>query len=210
MNDVENRSKRPRRDLQWKRLGAELIVVFIGVYLAFLLDGVRSQWEEEQKRSRVLSALLRETRQSARDLELVEDAFETLSSSWLDEYENGEMPELRGFHFVYSSRHDVWEATLQSGILEIVDVGVVFSLSNHYAQMDFAAAQVEAFDRFVSEHIIPKLDEGNAEFYDPDTKELKLRYRWYAGHLMGIGQAISGARVSLEQVKKTLIEAGAS
>ena len=209
MNTKSNNENRSGRGLKFKRLVAELIVVFLGVYLAFFLDGVRNQWEEEQKRSRVLSALLQETRKSARDLELVENAFATLSSSWLDAYEKGEMPELRGFHFVYSSRHDVWEATLQSGILEIVDVGIIFDLSNHYAQMDFAAAQVEAFDRFVSEHIIPRLDEGNAEFYDPDTKELRLRYRWYAGHLMGIGQAISGARNSLEEVEKTLIEAGA-
>lgn len=204
MKDFED--DRRELNIRWRRLIAELVVVFIGVYCAFLLEGCREQWKQDQTRSRVLAALHQEVRQSIRDLEQIQQAYRDLTDPWLAAYKKGEMPEIREFHFVFAMRNDVWEATLESGVLEVVDIEIILTLSEQNAQMDYILEEVRAFDRFVMEHVIPNVDSGET-FYDREAKELRRRYRWYPGYLKSIGDAIDTGLGAVRKSERVLASA---
>ena len=104
---------------------------------------------------------------------------DSIVTKFKNEYEEGKMPKPSRFHFVIGIRTDIWGAVLKSGALELIDVKLVFQLSNYYSFIRFAAEECKNFDRLIQQYIIPNIDKNIEEFYNIKTKKFKGKYSWY-------------------------------
>ncbi|MCK4226508.1 hypothetical protein KAX29_06425 [candidate division WOR-3 bacterium] len=166
-----------RSNLVW--LIAELLVVFIGVYGAFIFDNYRTNKQDEYRKQQIYTALKEEFTFSSEGMKQVVPLLGGIVTEFKSEYEEGKMPKPRRFHFVIGIRTDIWEAVLQSGALELIDVKLVFQLSNYYSFIRFAAEECKNFDRLIQQYIIPNADKNIEEFYNIKTKKFNRKYLWY-------------------------------
>ncbi len=176
-----------RQRVGW--LVAELIVVFIGVSLAFLLDEYRANRVEDEKRRVVHNALFKQFSELSQGFDGSIPMINSIFARFLDAYEQGEMPMPRTFVLVVGKTQDMWDAALQVGGLEVMDVNLMFRIVQLYGTQTAASALLERFDRLSAEILVPNLDKGKDEFYDLQTRRLRKRYDWYPDYLQRI-QAI--------------------
>jgi hypothetical protein len=167
------------RGKQWTRLIAELVIIFIGVSAAFVLDNYQSERKENFRRQQIYAAFLEEFNTMSRVYTQVVPLIDSLTTTFISEYEQGKMPKLKRLHLAIGSQTDVWDAAIQSGALEILDVDLIFQLSSFYAFKGLVNDEFASFRRLTEQYILPNLDKGSEEFYDSRAKELKEQYRWY-------------------------------
>jgi len=158
---------------------AELLVVFIGVYAAFIFDNYRTNKQNEYRRQQIYTALKEEFTFSSEGMKQAAPLLDSIVTKIKNEYEEGKMSKPSRFHFVIGIRTDIWEAVLKSGALELIDVKLVFQLSNYYSFIRFAAEECKNFDRLIQQYIIPNTDKNIEEFYNIKTKKFKRKYSWY-------------------------------
>jgi hypothetical protein len=72
----------------------------------------------------------------------------------------------------------MWEATLQSGALELFDIPTVYSLSQFYNELNAGFEQLAQLRALSESVLIPNLERGSSEFYQADGT-LRPKYRWY-------------------------------
>ena len=158
---------------------AELLVVFIGVYAAFIFDNYRTNKQSEYRKQQIYTALKEEFTFSSEGMKQAAPLLDSIVTKIKNEYEEGKMSKPSRFHFVIGIRTDIWEAVLKSGALELIDVKLVFQLSNYYSFIRFAAEECKNFDRLIQQYIIPNTGKNIEEFYIIKTKKIKGKYSWY-------------------------------
>ncbi|MCK4420364.1 hypothetical protein KAW48_01105 [candidate division WOR-3 bacterium] len=158
---------------------AELLVVFIGVYAAFIFDSYRTNKQNEYRKQQIYTALKEEFTFTSEGMKQAVPLLDSIVTKLKNEYEEGKMPKPSRFHFVIGVRTDIWEAVLKSGALELIDAKLVFQLSNYYSFIRFAAEECKNFDRLIQQYIILNIDKNIGEFYNIKTKKFKGKYSWY-------------------------------
>ena len=175
----------------------ELIIVFVGVYAAFLLNAHQIHEQEQQRRQQILAYLEKEATGSAEKLKQVTLGYDQRMNAFLAQLARGEMPEVAPIAWAtnYNANETNW--ILQGGGLELLDIATIARLKEVDSTASTGLSTMAHYQQLSDELIVPHLGEGRSFFYDPATKQLRKEYASYPDILK------EGSRVLHELRKKT-------
>jgi hypothetical protein len=196
------RSRRTKRRLS--QLALELIVVFVGVYAA----SARSDYEEKRdaaKRQRQLqSALVREIRDITSNTRRVAEVLPRQLAQFDSAVASGKRPPLEPWIEAVRVQTHMWNATLQSGALDLFDVPTVYALSDFYNELNAGFEQLAQLRELSQSVLIPNLDKGPDEFFDADSGRLRSKYYWYRSGLQRLSTLAATITLKGDSLANTL------
>jgi hypothetical protein len=161
------------------RLAFELVVIFFGVYAASSVAKYEERRATVERRHQIRLALMREiegitmnTRRVARTLGVVTAGYDSAIAA-------GGTPPLQPVIDPVRVEAHMWEATLQSGGLDLLDVPTVYRLSEFYNNLNGGFEQLAQLRSLSESLLLPNLDRGPEEFYAPGGKGHRPKYQWY-------------------------------
>lgn len=190
---MTDRSEPARRALL-VRPALELVVVFIGVYAAFALSEYESRRDANERRHQLQAALVSEIRDIASNTRRVAEALPPLLARFDSAVAAGARPPLQPWIEPIRLQPHMWEATLQSGALDIFDVPTVYEISQFYNELNAGFEQLAQLRELSEAVLIPELGESSDEFYD-SANRLRPKYTWYRDGLGRLSQLASGITV---------------
>jgi hypothetical protein len=194
----------------WSRigwLGAEIAVVFIGVYLAFLLEGYRTDQQNEQVRQQIYSSLYTMFDGFSSDLEQAESFKNNVSEPFLEKYENGEMPRLKPLPFIGSGfSAGTWGAMLQAGGIDLLDSTFILQIEFFFSNARYVDRQVQNLNRLSNQYLLPNADADIGIFYNTETKKIRTQYAWYIEFMKYFPNAIENMEESSNKIVSMLKE----
>lgn len=181
----------------------ELIIVFIGVYAAFLLDDYKIQKRNENRRNQIYKSLYKEIDQGSKNMNITFRKLDRLVfTPYLESYEKNLMPTLKPLLIgsaSYSTRK--WEAILSTGGLEVLNLEMIEEMETYYFQINLLIEQMKKMEFLCIQQLLPNLDKDKSEFYNLKTKKLKDKYHWY---IQSLGSMQKKAREIMSENKKLL------
>ena len=161
------------------RLGLELLVVFIGVYAAFALSQSEAKREEAKRRDQLQDALVREIKDLTSNTRRVAQQLPIELAQFDSAVRVGGHPALQPWIEPVRVQTHMWEATLQSGALDLFDVPTVYRLSQFYNELNAGFEQLAQLRGLSESVLIPNLERGSSEFYERDGRTIRSKYQWY-------------------------------
>jgi hypothetical protein len=175
----------------------ELVIVFIGVYAAFILSAHQSHEQERQRREQILALLAKGVAATAASLNQTTAAYDRRMNDFLTQLAKGEMPEVTAISWATSYNPDERNWLLQAGGLELLEIETIVRLKELDAVARTGFATMAHYQQISDQLIVPHTGEGRAFFYDPATKQLRNDYAQYPEMLK------EGSRVLHELGEKT-------
>ena len=159
----------------------ELIIVFVGVYAAFLLDDFKTQKRNEKRRNQIYQSLYEEIFQGSSSMNTSFGMLDSLVfTPYLTSYDKGLMPTLKPL-FIGSANYSTrkWEAILSTGGIEILNLEMIEEMEEYYFQVHLLIEQMKKMESLCIQQLLPNLEKERTEFYNLQTKKLKEKYYWY-------------------------------
>ena len=184
----------------WATLGrraVELVIVFAGVYAAFLLNRLDTDRHDARRRAQIVGELEREVSENADELKGDLAGAAELIAGFDRQLAAGDMPHL-GITYTNSSYSDNDAATLlQAGGLDLFDMQTLALLRRvNVQERELVAATHNHFEACLT----MLANHHNEEFYDPATRQLRPQYEWYPvvlHNLLHLAQSLLAAEESL-------------
>jgi len=171
--------KRKTLSARLARWAAELVLVFIGVYAAFWLNGYQQHQQEANRRDQILASLERILRQGIESGKINAADEEQQAAEFQRPLEAGEMPPLHPFVFTTDYNPGDFAALLQAGGIELLDVETLTALRNDESVIRWGLSRMAHYQKLSDELIVPNLDQDISFFYDPTTRKLRKRFEMY-------------------------------
>src|SRR5215467_8177197 len=175
----------------------EVIIVFIGVYAAFVLSAHQIRKQDQQRRYQILIYLEKQATTSAEKLRQVTLSYDERMNAFLTQLASGEMPEISPISWAtnYNANETNW--ILHGGGLELLDIGTIAQLKEVDSAASTGLSTMAHYQQLSDQLIVPHLGEGRAFFYDPGTKQLRQEYALYPDIVK------EGSRVLHDLLEKT-------
>ena len=157
----------------------ELIIVFVGVYAAFVLNAHQSHEQDRQRRQQILAYLDKQATASAEKLKQVTLSYDARMNAFLEQLARGEMPEVAPISWAsnYNANETNW--ILQAGGLELLDIATIARLKDVDSSASSGLSTMAHYQQLSDQLIVPHLAQGRSFFYDPATKQLRPEYAQY-------------------------------
>jgi hypothetical protein len=175
----------------------ELMIVFIGVYAAFLLNAYQNHNQDRLRRQQILAYLEKQATSSAQKLKQVTAEYDERMNTFLAQLAAGQMPELAPIAWATSHNANETNWILQGGGLELLDIATIARLKDVDSIANTGFGTMAHYQQLSDQLIVPHLGEGRSFFYDPATKQLREEYALYPDILK------EGSRVMHELSAKT-------
>lgn len=162
----------------WRRWFAELVVIFLGVFLAALAD----DWRERRNEAQTAQRLAQGLRSSFEDLRRVDKSgyveFVAKARRFEMEVAAGKRPPYHFDRARYTQRPPtgIWEAFMAADGAKLFPPELVFDLARFYNSFNNYADRVQAYYRFVEDEVLPTTGDPFAA-YVPGTTTLRPRWR---------------------------------
>lgn len=174
------------------RWTTELLVVFVGVYGAFAVAEWDEAREREQRAAQLRSALAEEVRgvqaNTHRVAEIMPLYVGRLDSLMAAGVAFRPEPQMEAIGF----RTHVWEASLASGALSLLDFDAFYRASMFYNELNAGFQQIEQLADLSTALLLPAAEAPPASFFEPDAAgsglRLRPQYRWYVTGLRRLGR----------------------
>ena len=175
----------------------ELIIVFVGVYAAFVLNAHQNHEQQLQRRQQILAYLEKEATASAEKLQQVTVSYDQQMNAFLTQLARGEMPEVAPISWAsnYNANETNW--ILQAGGLELLDIATIARLKDADSSASSGLSTMAHYQQLSDQLIVPHLGQGRSFFYDSATKQLRPEYAQYPDILR------EGSRILHELSAKT-------
>ena len=153
------------------RLASELIIIFAGVYGAFWVERYRQDLEDSERANTILEALAREIENVASNGPFVRDAM----ASALSAYDSAVARGIRAQPAFYrepgaeTPSISVWEATVASGGVNLLDPHLFYTLAEFYNRVESFSQRYLRYNQITEQEVLPRLSVGAEAFYDPLT-----------------------------------------
>jgi hypothetical protein len=158
---------------------AELFIVFVGVYGAYLLQERQEEQAAERRRQQIYGALLDEIREISRNTHGVarqtKIALDQYSAAWKAKQFPAPSPMLET---VAWTPH-MWNATVTSGALQLLDVPTMYRTSKMYNDLGSAFRSFDQLRELSELHLIPVAGRDSTEYYDFTTMKVRPKYTWW-------------------------------
>jgi hypothetical protein len=157
----------------------EVVIVFIGVYAAFLFNAHQIRNQDQQRRHQILTYLEKQATTSAEKLRQVTLRYDEQMNAFLTQLARGEMPEINPIAWAtnYNANETNW--ILQGGSLELLDIATIAQLKEVDSAASTGLSTMAHYQQLSDQLIVPHLGEGRSFFYDPSTKQLRPEYAVY-------------------------------
>ena len=175
----------------------ELVIVFVGVYAAFMLSAHQGHEREQQRRGQILAYLEKGAAASAKNLKQVTASYDRRMNEFLTQLAKGEMPEITPISWAsdYGANDSTW--LLEAGGLELLDIDTIARMKEVDSAARTGLSTMAHYQQLSDQLVVPHLGEGRNFFYDPATKQLRKEYAQYPEILR------EGSRVLHELSEKT-------
>jgi hypothetical protein len=156
------------------RLVSELAIVFAGVYGAFWVERFRGELEDRERASTILAALEREIEAVATAGPYVRDGM----AQALAEHDSAVARGLRPPPAFYrepgaeTPSISVWEATVASGGVNLLDPELFYVLAAFYNRVESFSQRYLRYNETTEQEVLPRLSRGAEAFYHPETGQL--------------------------------------
>jgi len=164
------------------KLFFELIVVFLGVYLAFVVENYRETQQEKQRAQEIARVLDRDLADSIRvEQQLIESARSGLQQ-WETERLSGETPIPFYLRISGAERPPMtnFQLIVQSRPVELFDAEFVFDLGFFYSEALGVGERYVRYAEFTEKQLLPNAIEGPLGFYNSEGSDL---LPVYAAHM---------------------------
>jgi hypothetical protein len=157
----------------------EVIIVFIGVYAAFVLNAHQVRKQDQQRRHQILVYLEKQATSSAGKLRQVTVNYDEQMNTFLTKLGRGEMPEISPISWAtnYNANETNW--ILHGGGLELLDIATIAQLKEVDSAASTGISTMAHYQQLSDQLIVPHLGEGRSFFYDPGTRQLRQEYARY-------------------------------
>ena len=189
MKKIESKFKKCSQSLL--RYLIELLIVFAGVYGAFVLSEYKENRQKDERKNQIYQALLREINSVSKDAQHIGTALSKYKAKLDSLIAEKKMPRLGSFMNPIVFTPHVWEATIQSDGLNLLEVSTIEKLSEFYGHNQHLVKLIEEFRGRTESFILFNYDKSKSEFYDLKTKRLRLKYSWYLSDLEQIAEECS-------------------
>lgn len=161
-----------------RRLLFELIIIFVGVYGAFWVERYPQKLEDRERSLSILGALEAELSNITDYGPYVRDAMGASLQAFDSARARGEMPSPAYYREPDAETPTVavWEATVASGGVNLLDPQLFFSLAAFYNRVTSFSQRYLRYNAFTEAELLPLLSEGPEGFYHPRTGELASRF----------------------------------
>lgn len=173
------------------RLAFELLVVFMGVSAAFFVDSYRERQQSEARSRQVYLALDRELGRYVEFAPVLAGLMTARLDAWAAARRAGERPPPAYYHEPSGERipATVWDATLASGGVNVVDPTLFYALAEHYNRLNSISDRYARYNEFTERELLPR-ERTPAAFYDARTGELLPAYAAHMDRLRDIRAAL--------------------
>ena len=194
----------------WLKRAAEwvvdLVIVFVGVYAAFLLNNYESRREQIDRRDQLLLWLDDYCSEAAANLGNEKTLIQEAITDFNSRMNNGEMPEL-----AYVSISSSYDSTFtisffQAGAGELLDVGTLRQLRAVDKDSKLAAENIRHFQELTAWVLVPELNHDRTFFYDPSTRKLLPQYAWYPAAFQDMVDYCNKILPEIDELRKRISE----
>lgn len=167
------------------RLLSELLIIFAGVYGAFWVERYRQDLEDRERAATILQALEEELREFSEYGPLVEAAMESALEEFDTARGQGVMvpPAYYREPGAETASTSVWEATVASGGVNLLDPKLFYALAAFYNRVESFSQRYVRYNAFTEAELLPLLSLGAEAFYDPSSGELSPAFRVHLDQL---------------------------
>ena len=171
--------KRKTLSARLARWAAELVLVFIGVYAAFWLNGYQQHQQEAKRRDQILASIERTLRAGIESGKINTAQEEEQSAEFRSALDAGKMPPLHPFVFTTDYNPGDFATLLQAGGIELLDVETLTALRNDESVIRWGLSRMAHYQKLSDELNVPNLDRDISFFYDPATRKLRKQFEIY-------------------------------
>ena len=196
------------RSKRWLKRIAEwivdLLIVFVGVYAAFVLNAYESRREQSERRDQLLAWLDDYCSESAANLENEQTLIEEALTDFNRRLNKGEMPEL-----VYINISSSYDSTFpltffQAGAGELLEVRTLRQLRAVDKDSKLAAEDITHFQELTTSVLVPQLNHERSFFYDPASRKLLPQYSWYPAAFQDMVDYCNKIRPEIDELRKRI------
>jgi len=185
----------------------ELIIVFIGVYLAFLLNEYRADNETQNRRQQMRSALFQEIGIFISSTDAITPFLDSLLTQWQNKYIAGERPIPLYLQFtgVDLPPRGMWQAVVSSDGLSILNIKTIQKASDFYNSLDVLVDKYKTLNEFAERELLPNADFGSYKFYKKDNK-LNPEFNAYMQRVRDLRELLNIVRARAVESRNILME----
>ena len=187
---------------------AELVFVFMGLYGAFLLERMHDEDMDLLRKRQILQALVDEFQNYETELGSASESLDiAYGSPFFNAYSAGERPFPKPIPYggMGSVNTGIWEAMLQSGGIEVLEVGDIQKVQSFFKKLQDLLDLYARFERLSESMILPEMDQEVGYFYESQGSELRDKYKWYINSLFTISMSLQGLSAQAGETKEVLL-----
>jgi hypothetical protein len=189
-------------------LMAELVFVFLGMYGAFLLERMHDDDMDLLRKRQILQALVDEFEDYEKELGTASSSLdEAYGVPFFTAYGDGGKPFPAPIPYggMGSVNTGIWEAMLQSGGIEVLEVDVIQQVQVFFKKLQDLLDLYSRFERLTEQMILPEMDQDVSFFYEKEGSELRDKYKWYVNSLFTIGMSLRSLSEQAATTKDVLL-----
>lgn len=184
----------------------DLVIVFVGVYAAFVLNAYESGREQSDRREQLLTWLDDYCGESAANLENEQTLIEEALTDFNRRLNKGEMPELAYININSSYDSTFTLSFFQAGAGELLEVGTLRQLRAVDKDSKLAAEDIRHFQELTTSVLVPQLNHERTFFYDPSSRQLLPQYAWYPTAFQDMVDYCNKIRPEIDELRKRINE----
>jgi len=176
------------------RLASELAIIFVGVYGAFWVERYRQELEDRERATTILEALEREISNVSTNGPFVRDGMEVALAAFDSAVASGRKvaPAYYREPGAETASISVWEATVSSGGVNLLDPELFYELAEFYNRVESFSQRYLRYNQTTELEVLTRLSSGAEAFYDPHSGELDPVFRVHMDQLRTLhGEAVA-------------------
>ena len=178
----------------WKILVAdhllELVMVFIGVYAAFYLNGFQLRQEQRQRQRQLIIYLEKEAGSRAKRDHETARALAQKRIELVARIESGTMPELESINWMRLCDIADFNSLLQAGGLDVLNLRTIARMREVETISRTGHALMANYQDLTNQLIVLHAGKTRDYFYDPETKQLRRPFVTYLESLQAGAQLL--------------------
>ena len=178
------------------------------MYGAFLLERMHDDDMDLLRKRQILQALVDEFEDYETELGSASSSLdEAYGVPFFTAYGGGDRPFPTPIPYggMASVNTGIWEAMLQSGGIEVLEVDVIQQVQVFFKKLQDLLDLYSRFERLTEQMILPEMDQEVNFFYQADGPELRDKYKWYVNSLFTIGMSLRSLSEQAATTKKVLL-----